>query len=100
MVSALKAAFEKNLDDLEWMDESSKAKALQKLKSMRFKVAYPDYYDNDRARFDELHNFVIDQKDFYKNVERSVRSKVNLRQVGKKVINVNSKSKDFCGRSF
>lgn len=79
MVTSLKTAFEKNLDDLEWMDASSKVKALNKLKSMRFKVAYPDYYDNDPARFDELHNFEIDQKDFYKNVERSVRSKVNLR---------------------
>mgnify|MGYP003729701119 CR=1 FL=1 len=59
----------------EWMDEISKNAALRKLRSMRFKIGYPNYYDDNITRFDELHNFQVDKSDYYNNVERSVKSK-------------------------
>ena len=78
IVDSLKIAFEANLDTLEWMDTPSKEAALRKLRSMRFKIGYPDYYDSNIERFDELHSFPVDINDYYSNVEKSVKSKVAL----------------------
>ena len=76
MVQSLKDAFQRNLDDLQWMDAESKVAAIRKLKAMRFKVGYPDYYDNDNERFTELHDFYVNRNDYYGNVEKSIKSKV------------------------
>ncbi len=46
MVSNLKKAFRIRLVNLTWMENSTKAKALEKLEAMQVKVGYPDKWQN------------------------------------------------------
>ncbi len=46
MVSNLKKAFRIRLMNLTWMEDSTKAKALEKLEAMQVKVGYPDKWQN------------------------------------------------------
>jgi predicted metalloendopeptidase len=42
MVRGIQAAFDGNLPALEWMDDITRAKAVEKSAAMRFKIGYPD----------------------------------------------------------
>jgi putative endopeptidase len=44
MVGAISAAFEEDLNTLDWMSPETKAKALVKLSQMRKKLGYPDHW--------------------------------------------------------
>jgi putative endopeptidase len=46
MVSNLKKAFRLRLMNLTWMEDSTKAKAVEKLEAMQVKVGYPDTWQN------------------------------------------------------
>lgn len=44
MIANIMLAFEKRIDDLEWMTPETKEKAKEKLKKMNVKIAYPDQW--------------------------------------------------------
>ena len=46
LVGNLKVALEKRIKNLEWMEDKTKAAALDKLSKMRVKVGYPDKWDD------------------------------------------------------
>ncbi|XP_058920787.1 membrane metallo-endopeptidase-like 1 [Kogia breviceps] len=54
LIDKLRAVFVESLDELSWMDESSKKKAQEKAMSIREQVGYPEYIlDEGNTRLDE-----------------------------------------------
>ncbi|XP_037287725.2 neprilysin-1 [Rhipicephalus microplus] len=47
MASRIMAAFNKSLQEIEWMDEQTKCQAEEKLQKMERKIAYPDWLFNE-----------------------------------------------------
>merc|ERR1719414_672515 len=47
MVDDLKAAFTKQIQDVAWMDDVTRAKAIEKNLAMARRIGYPDYVKND-----------------------------------------------------
>ena len=66
---------------LTWMDSPSKTAALEKFQKMKFKIGYPNYYDDDVSKLQRYMNYQVDMNDFYSNIERSTKLKVRLRMV-------------------
>ena len=70
-----------NMKKLTWMDSPSKTAALEKFRKMKFKIGYPNYYDDDVSKLQRYMNYQVDMNDFYSNIERSTKLKVRLRTV-------------------
>ena len=70
-----------NMKKLTWMDSPSKTAALEKFQKMKFKIGYPNYYDDDVSKLQRYMNYQVDMNDFYSNIERSTKLKVRLRIV-------------------
>ena len=70
-----------NMNKLTWMDSPSKTAALEKFQKMKFKIGYPNYYDDDVTKLQRYMNYQVDMNDFYSNIERSTKLKVRLRMV-------------------
>ena len=70
-----------NMKKLTWMDSPSKTAALEKFNKMKFKIGYPNYYDDDVTKLQRYMNYQVDMNDFYSNIERSTKLKVRLRMV-------------------
>lgn len=66
MVRNITNAFRRNLVNVEWMDVSTKAKAFEKVNSIRDNIGYPDYVKNE-SYLDQLYRRVSIQT----NYERS-----------------------------
>ena len=66
MVRNITNAFRRNLVNVEWMDVSTKAKAFEKVNSIRDNIGYPDYV-KDESYLDQLYRRVSIQT----NYERS-----------------------------
>ena len=49
MVENVRESFLKNLDDIDWMDSETKAKAEEKANLIRKMIAYPDYIVNNKV---------------------------------------------------
>jgi len=52
MVENVRESFLKNLDDIDWMDSETKAKAVEKANLIRKMIAYPDYIVNNKEKMD------------------------------------------------
>ncbi len=83
MVSNLKKAFRIRLTNLTWMENSTKARALEKLEAMQVKVGYPDKWQNYTG-------MVIKNDSYVENVLRAGNFMFNhgyygLEKVGKPV---------------
>ncbi|CAF1046721.1 unnamed protein product [Adineta ricciae] len=52
LISNIREMFDKNLDQMVWIDEQSKSEAKKKLKKMTEKVGYPDFINN-RTKLNE-----------------------------------------------
>ncbi|XP_065315150.1 endothelin-converting enzyme homolog [Gordionus sp. m RMFG-2023] len=46
MVDMIKLSYKKSLQDLNWMDKTTKARSIAKVDAMKFKIGYPDYIIN------------------------------------------------------
>lgn len=46
MTTSILNEFKVMLQENSWMDETSKAKAIEKANYIKPQIAYPDYYDN------------------------------------------------------
>lgn len=51
MVDNIIAAFSQELKNAEWMDDATKNSALDKVKSMKHLVGYPEWYHNESALY-------------------------------------------------
>ena len=80
LVANIMKAFERRIDNLEWMAPSTKAKAKAKLAVMKVGVGYPDQW-TDHA------GLTIDPKDIVGNLERIGRFELarNLKKLGSPV---------------
>jgi putative endopeptidase len=64
MVSNLVSTFSRRIDALSWMSEATKAKAKEKLTTLRVGIGYPDTWTDDAA-------LTVARDDAYGNVERA-----------------------------
>ncbi len=80
MVRNLLAALKDSIIGLEWMSPETKQKALEKLAAVHPKVGYPD-------KWDPYKGLEISRRDFFGNVERSIRyeQKDEISQIAKPV---------------
>ncbi|MBW2456542.1 MAG: M13 family metallopeptidase [Deltaproteobacteria bacterium] len=74
MVTAIGEAFVRNVDDLSWMDESTRQRAREKQAKMAFLIGYPDQW--------KTYDFEVDPKEHVGNVLRS-RAQETSRELGK-----------------
>ncbi len=75
LVSNLKRALEKRIKNLEWMEDQTKADALDKLAKMRVKIGYPDKWDDFSKLEIERDSYVMNVRranyfQFYKNLDK------------------------------
>ena len=63
MVRNITNAFRRNLVNVEWMDVSTKAKAFEKVNSIRDNIGYPDYVKNE-SYLDQLYRRVSIQTNY------------------------------------
>jgi predicted metalloendopeptidase len=79
MVKTISSAFGENLSTLDWMDETTKIKAREKLTKMAYLIGYPSKWKN--------YDFKIDAKNYAANVlaSQAFELKRNLAKVGKPV---------------
>ncbi|MDR1951617.1 MAG: M13 family metallopeptidase, partial [Bacteroidales bacterium] len=67
LIENLRASFGSRLENLEWMGEETKIKALEKLGTFRVKIGYPDKWRDYSA-------LTIDENDsYYANMKRAVK---------------------------
>ena len=67
MISYLKSSFRKILEDVDWMDDTTRSRAFDKLEAMKRFIAYPDEL-TDEAVVEKYHSGLkIDEGDFYGN---------------------------------
>ncbi len=64
MVGGIVAAFSRRIDALSWMNDATKAKAKEKLKTLRVGIGYPDTWTDDSA-------LTVSRSDAYGDVERA-----------------------------
>ncbi|XP_031319722.2 membrane metallo-endopeptidase-like 1 [Camelus dromedarius] len=66
LISKMRAVFLETLDELSWMDESSKKKAKEKAMSIREQIGYPDYILEEKNRhLDEEYSKLNFSEDLY-----------------------------------
>ncbi|MEO7795681.1 MAG: M13 family metallopeptidase [Thermoanaerobaculia bacterium] len=80
MVRGIHEAMGERVKALDWMSEATKAKALEKLASMRYKIGAPEVYR-------DYSSIAIDRKDFFANVRRATEfeGRRRLAQIGKPI---------------
>ena len=80
MVEAIKEAYVENIQQLDWMSETTKAKALDKLKKVAKKVGYPDVWK-------DFSTMTIDRSSYAHNVlnARKWWHNYNVSKLGKPV---------------
>ena len=67
MIKTIRGAFKDRLAHLEWLDEETREKALEKELMLGQKIGYPSYLKNDE-RLQEWYKLLkVDEKDFFSN---------------------------------
>ena len=67
MIDYLKGAFKKIIEDIDWMDDLTKERAFDKLKTMRRFIAYPDELTKESVVTEYHAGVDVDEEDFYGN---------------------------------
>ena len=87
MIGYLKSAFQKILNDIDWMDPTTKSRAYDKLEAMKKFIAYPDEL-TDESVVEEYHaGLIIDEDDFFGNqagqqtLETLIKRRLKLTQL-------------------
>lgn len=58
MLDDVKNAFKIQLEEVDWMSNISKAKAVKKLSAMKAMIAYPDEMNRNTTAIDEIYKTV------------------------------------------
>ncbi len=66
LVSNLIKAYEKSINELDWMTDETKAQALDKLSKFKPKIGYPDVWRE--------YEFTVEANDVYGNLERAIQA--------------------------
>ena len=64
LVSNIKIAMQQSIENLDWMDETTQARALDKLKKFKTKIGYPD-------KWKDFSNLSIKPDDLFGNIKRA-----------------------------
>ena len=67
MIGNIKSAFKKVVEEVDWMDQLTKSRALKKLEAMKNIIAYPDELTNEDKVTEHHSGLVIKEGDFYGN---------------------------------
>ena len=67
MIDYLKGAFKKIIEDIDRMDDLTKERAFDKLKTMRRFIAYPDELTKESVVTEYHAGVDVDEEDFYGN---------------------------------
>ena len=68
MVESIKIEFQKILENVSWMDESSKSAAIKKAREMVVHIGYPDELMNDKKLIEYYGNLTLDEGKFFESV--------------------------------
>lgn len=79
MVKGISAAFERNLADLDWMDDATRGRASEKREMMVYKIGYPNKW--------KTYPFEVSSTNHLANLEASAQYELkrNLNKIGKPV---------------
>lgn len=61
LIKNLKQAYQERIKKLDWMDDTTKTKAIEKLHKMNYKIGYPD-------KFKSYDNLTIEKGNFFENI--------------------------------
>ncbi|XP_074652882.1 endothelin-converting enzyme homolog [Tubulanus polymorphus] len=76
MASYIKSAFIEILEDADWIDEITKAKAVAKTDAMVTLVGYNDYILNDELLLKDYAGVVIDKEKYFENILSLARNRI------------------------
>ncbi|XP_065222388.1 endothelin-converting enzyme homolog isoform X2 [Planococcus citri] len=68
MVDNIQLAFLEEIDNLDWMDEVTRARTLRKLKAMKKNIGYPEWMNRPEEYDLYYDNLTMYEDDFYNNV--------------------------------
>ncbi|XP_072330380.1 endothelin-converting enzyme-like 1 isoform X3 [Scyliorhinus torazame] len=77
LVEDIKHAFDRQLDELDWMDEKTKEAARAKLQYMMVMIGYPDFLLITNA-VDNEYGFEVNESTYFKNVLNSIMYNIKL----------------------
>ncbi|KAK2912842.1 endothelin-converting enzyme-like 1 isoform X2 [Channa argus] len=77
LVEDIKHSLDLRLQELDWMDESTKEAAQAKLKHMMVMTGYPDFLLKPEL-IDQEYGFDVDEKTYFKNILNSIKFNIKL----------------------
>ncbi|XP_007900582.1 endothelin-converting enzyme-like 1 [Callorhinchus milii] len=86
LIKDVKHAFDRRLEELDWMDAETKKAAEAKLRYMMVMVGYPDFLLINEA-VDNEYGFEVNEKMYFKNILNSIRYniKVSVKKIRQQV---------------
>lgn len=87
MIHDIRQVFLANLEKVDWMDEETKQKAIDKAEAMRQNIGYPEYLTNKTALAKEFKGFDVKKDQYFKNIVQTYTyfNLKNYAQLGKPV---------------
>ncbi|XP_029472150.1 endothelin-converting enzyme-like 1 [Rhinatrema bivittatum] len=77
LVEDIKHILDQRLDELDWMDDETKAAARAKLQYMMVMIGYPDFLLKPEA-IDKEYEFEVHEKTYFKNILNSIKFNIKL----------------------
>uniref|UniRef100_H3C5L5 Endothelin converting enzyme like 1 n=1 Tax=Tetraodon nigroviridis TaxID=99883 RepID=H3C5L5_TETNG len=77
LVEDIKHSLDVRLQELDWMDETTKEAARAKLKYMMVMTGYPDFLLKPEL-IDQEYGFEVDEKTYFKNILNSIKFNIKL----------------------
>ncbi|TNN01264.1 hypothetical protein fugu_010646 [Takifugu bimaculatus] len=77
LVEDIKHSLDTRLQELDWMDETTKEAARAKLKYMMVMTGYPDFLLKPEL-IDQEYGFEVDKKTYFKNILNSIKFNIKL----------------------
>nr|XP_033813571.1 endothelin-converting enzyme-like 1 [Geotrypetes seraphini] len=77
LVEDIKHILDQRLDELDWMDDETKAAARAKLQYMMVMIGYPDFLLEPES-IDKEYDFEVNEKTYFKNILNSIKFNIKL----------------------
>ncbi|XP_077168912.1 membrane metallo-endopeptidase-like 1 isoform X2 [Paroedura picta] len=76
LIDKIREVFIETLDELQWMDETSKAKAQEKAMAIKEQIGYPDYIleDQNEKLDQEYTNLTFSEHEYFENILANLRA--------------------------
>lgn len=71
LVKRVQDSFKKNLGLLDWMDETTRARAREKVDASEFRIGYPDFIMDDVALNSRYDSLSISENDYFANLRNA-----------------------------